>query len=92
MSAILSLYKMNYALVLFETRLRILCQSLTVLILVPILPCKSISISEGVEKSGILVAEALLHWNRDTVRRPLKEAFLASKIVILDYFSRELPF
>ena len=26
------------------------------------------------------------------VRRPLKEAFLASKIVILDYFSRELPF
>ena len=40
-------------------------------------------------------------WNRrghycryycDTVRRPLKEAFLASKIVILDYFSRELPF
>ena len=28
----------------------------------------------------------------DTVRRPLKEAFLASKIVILDYFSRELPF
>ena len=27
----------------------------------------------------------------DTVRRPLKEAFLASKIVILDYFSRELP-
>ena len=29
---------------------------------------------------------------QDTVRRPLKEAFLASKIVILDYFSRELPF
>ena len=28
----------------------------------------------------------------DTVRRPLKEAFLASKTVILDYFSRELPF
>ena len=28
----------------------------------------------------------------DTVRRPLKEAFLSSKIVILDYFSRELPF
>ena len=28
----------------------------------------------------------------DTVRRPLEEAFLASKIVILDYFSRELPF
>ena len=28
----------------------------------------------------------------DTVRRPLKEAFLVSKIVILDYFSRELPF
>ena len=28
----------------------------------------------------------------DTVRRPLKEVFLASKIVILDYFSRELPF
>ena len=26
------------------------------------------------------------------VTRPLKEAFLASKIVILDYFSRELPF
>ena len=28
----------------------------------------------------------------DTVRRSLKEAFLASKIVILDYFSRELQF
>ena len=32
------------------------------------------------------------HYMGDTVRRPLKEAFLASKIVILDYFSRELPF
>ena len=29
---------------------------------------------------------------KDIVRRPLKEAFLASKIVILDYFSRELLF
>ena len=31
-------------------------------------------------------------WHFHIVRRPLKEAFLASKIVILDYFSRELPF
>lgn len=36
---------------------------------------------------------SLFAWRaNDTVRRPLKEAFLASKIVILDYFSRELPF
>ena len=41
--------------------------------------------------------QAICGWQKDlhthdTVRRPLKEAFLPSKIVILDYFSRELPF
>ena len=32
------------------------------------------------------------HSLQHIVTRPLKEVFLASKTVILDYFSRELPF